>query len=158
MSEVLYSEVKTYLGITVSDYDTQIEAFTDLWVSILNASIGAEYLADATLEAGILHGGKLLCIAGQAQKVLPPSLFAGSAKSVSWGAYKQDSSTGKESASAGTTLPLFDQGMDVLKPYMPAGIISDVAASSTGDYSSEFSLDRFDADGNLVEPGTIGPF
>lgn len=162
MAEVAMADVKAYLGIPVATttYDDQITAITALWVSILNASILPEYLADTTLEAGILHNGKLLCIAGQVQRGIPQAVAIQS-KSTTWGTFKEDSTAGSSSGAAvGTKNALFEQGEEVLAPYMSAKgvVLSDLAISSTGDTSPEFVLDRYDTDGNITEHGTIGPF
>ena len=156
-SPVILDQVKDYLGITVTTYDTQISMIATQWTAILNASIGAAYLVDSSLT-GILDGGKLLCIAGQCQKILPPSLFAGSAKSVTWGNYKQDEATGKDAPNAGALNPLFEQGMDILRPYMsPSSVLlSDVAVSSTGDVAADFQTQRLDSEGNVIDHGNMG--
>lgn len=163
MAEVVYTDVKAYLGIPVgtTDYDTQIGAITDLWVSILNAQILPEYLADTTLEAGILHNGKLLCIAGQAQNRLGSAASStGPVGDFTLNDWSEKNGSSTSAAVIGARTPLFEQGMAVLQPYMNAGklTLSDSALSSNTGYVPEFQLPKFDEEGNKVVLGTMEVF
>ena len=74
-SDPTLSDVKGFLGVTGSTYDTQITAILGAWVNGLNAKIYDEYLADSDLD-DILKLGKLLVTCGSVQQSLPVGAVA----------------------------------------------------------------------------------
>ena len=160
-SPVLLDQVKDYLGITVTTYDTQIGMIATQWTAILNAQILPEYLADTTLD-GIIDGGKLLCIAGQVQNRLGSAASStGPVGDFTLNDWSEKNGSSTSATVIGARSPLFEQGMAVLQPYLDGSkklTLSDGALSSNTGYSSEFQLPKFDEDGNVVVLGTMEVF
>jgi len=164
-SDPTAADVKAYLGITATTYDTQIASILTLWLNVLNTQIISTYLADSTYD-DVLESGKTLCVAGQVvTRTGAGSSGADAGTKIQIGRYTEDnkSSSGSSSSTSSANQTLFDQGMAVLKPYMSGNatmVLSDYAESSTDDNYGEFQLPKYDTDGVVIddEEGTMTVF
>jgi hypothetical protein len=159
--EITSTDVKSYLGITASTYDTQIESVIAIWTNVIESWVAPSSLADSTLTETI-KAGKLLIICGNARNVLPADaggISAGMAVKEKVGDYEYSVDT-KSSTAAATRKSgdgMIRQGLQVLNPYLSADPFTVEAQilSTAESYSPEFELERRDETGHITDPGNM---
>lgn len=165
---VSIEDIKTYLGVSTTDNDTQITGILAAWDLAIEAMIVPAYLTEASLDEieDLLTLGKLLIICGHVKNTLPATATAagaGGKVSVRMGAYQEttettSSSSSKSGASGQTGDGLIEQGWAILTPYLTEmarqGGIQQVK-STTQDYNSEFRLTRYDSEGHISKSGNL---
>jgi hypothetical protein len=155
------SDIKGYLGISGTTYDTQIGEVLDLWDLAIEDMIEDEYLASSAY-ANILKAGKMLVICGHVKGSIPIEATASTASktTVRMGSYQETTESGASTKASDSVLSadgLITKGMDILKPYLSdaaSGSFLQVA-NSTEDVASEFTLTHKDSDGNIISTGSM---
>jgi len=161
---VTSANIKDYLVITSTTYDTQIAVILGLWDYTIEDMIQPGYLASTALT-NILTLGKLLVIAGQVKSALPATATGsatGTRTTIKMADYEETVENKAQSGSVTSTVVsgdgLIKQGWDMLKPYLTAAATAEGLnqfKSSTSDYAAEASLTRRDANGTVISIGTL---
>jgi hypothetical protein len=161
--EITADDIKGYLGITATTYDTQIGSVVTIWTNVVESWITTAYLEDSNLTE-TLKAGKLLVICGNALNVLPVDacgVAAGMAVKEKVGddyEYTVDTKSSSANSLKKSGDGMIGQGLQILKPYLAADpfSIEQQIISTTSDYSPEFQLERRDSEGHIVESGNMG--
>lgn len=146
--EITSSDIKTYLGISSTDYDDTIAIVITEWSQTLEDMIDSTYLTDSTL-ANILRTGKMLCLIEKVRNVIPSNIIG----RVSERTEVRVGSTEIILDNRNSKRDFYLEGMELLKPYLIGDTL--IIESSHEDVVPEFQLEEKDSSGNTVFEGTF---
>jgi hypothetical protein len=130
--EITKEDVKSYLVITSTDFDSNLTAMLGVWNNVVDFMIEDTYLNDSNYE-DTLKAGKLLFICSKLGDVLPKDIVGRASERVEF--TLGDAKTVTDNRSSGKVMT--SDAIQLLRPYLKD---ESLLTSSTEDVIAEFSF------------------